>query len=254
MEKISDKLHISTITFISEIDSNIDLKNLYEKFNSDDDIKYIEYGNNPVKGEKVKKIKKPRNKKEKKYFYNQLTLHINCEKIVNVKIFNNGKIQMTGVKSKDQGKKVVSIFLNKLSSLSLEDKELVLENINPQITKYKIALINSDFNIGFKINREILHRIIIDKNYYSSFEPSIYPGVNIKYYFNKNNKNNGICHCSVPCDGKGKNGLCKKITIAVFNSGNIIITGGNSVDHLLTAHKFIHDLINERKNDLKIKE
>ena len=232
MEKISDKLHISTITFISEIDSNIDLKNLYEKFNSDDDIKYIEYGNNPVKGEKVKKIKKQKNNKEKKCFYNQLTLHINCEKIVNVKI-------------KDQGKKVVSIFLNKLSSLSLEDKELVLENINPQITKYKIALINSDFNIGFKINREILHRIIIDKNYYSSFEPSIYPGVNIKYYFNKNNKNNGICHCSV---------IVKLSISKIIHSGNIIITGGNSVDHLLTAHKFIHDLINERKNDLKIKE
>ena len=65
MENIPEKLHISTMTFISEIDSNIELKNLYKKLDIDDEIKYIEYGKNPEKGEKITKIKKPRQKKEK---------------------------------------------------------------------------------------------------------------------------------------------------------------------------------------------
>ena len=31
-------------------------------------------------------------------FFNQATLHILLNKIINVKVFNNGKIQMTGLK------------------------------------------------------------------------------------------------------------------------------------------------------------
>ena len=243
---INTKIRISTMTMISSIDSNIDLNNLYENFRISDKIKYIEYGKNPVKGEIFRKIKKPRKKKEKKYFYNQLTLHVFSDKLVNTKIFNNGRIQMTGVKSYDQGKQVVEIFLQELYSLSEEKKESIVDNSNPKINKYEVALINSDFDIGFKINREVLHRIIVSMNYYSSFEPSIYPGVNIKYYFNENN-NDGVCNCMDECNGKGKDGYCKKITIAVFNSGKIIITGGQSYLHLTTAYNFIYNLINEKK-------
>ena len=47
-----------------------------------------------------------------------------------------------------------------------------------------IVLINSDFDIKYKVQRDILHREIIDAGLYSSYEPCIYPGVNIKYYMN----------------------------------------------------------------------
>ena len=39
----------------------------------------------------------------------------------------------------------------------------------------------------------------------------------------------GICKCDCNCNGKGEGlgiGDCKRVTIAVFNSGKIIITGG----------------------------
>ena len=65
---------------------------------------------------------------------------------------------------------------------------------------------------------------MIDKEYYSTFESCIYPGVKIKYYYNENNTNNGICNCDGCCNGKGINGDCKSITIAVFNSGKALIT------------------------------
>ena len=55
---------------------------------------------------------------------------------------------------------------------------------------------------------------------YSSYELCIYPGVNIKYYYNKDSEgtsNAGICKCSKCCNGKGcLHGLCKKVTIVVF--------------------------------------
>ena len=110
-------------------------------------------------------------------------------------------------------------------------------------------MINSDFNIGFKVNREVLHRIVISKGYYSSFEPSIYPGVNIKYYYNPLDYS-GLCKCDEVCDGKGKNGCCKKITVAVFNSGSTIITGAQSFDQLNKGYDFIMNVINEKKNEI----
>ena len=74
-----------------------------------------------------------------------------------------------------------------------------------------------------------------------------YPGVNIKYYLNPLRNNFGICDCEKPCNGKGLNDTCKKITIAVFKSGKIIITGGRNKNHIQKAYEFITEFIEENK-------
>ena len=66
--EINKNLRVSTMTVISGIDSNIDLKSLYENLDPTENIKYIEYFKQN-KGESIKKIKNPRTHKEKKYFY-----------------------------------------------------------------------------------------------------------------------------------------------------------------------------------------
>ena len=246
-------LRISTMTQIAEISSKINLNNLYKYLEPTDTIRYLSFGSELSKGEITKKIKKPRKDKEKKFFYNQITIHIFFEKIVNVKIFNNGRIQMTGLKKNNQGKEVIKIFLEEVNKLSEEYKKEIYEVSNPKFTWIKTVLINSDFDLHYKVDREALHRSIIDEGYYSSFEPCIYPGVNIKYYYNKFKGNNGICDCEKMCNGKGKDNTCKKITIAVFNSGKIIITGGNSMEHIEIAYNFIYNFIESRKDIIQMK-
>ena len=246
-------LRISTMTQIAEISSKINLNNLYKYLEPTDTIRYLSFGSELSKGEITKKIKKPRKDKEKKFFYNQITIHIFFEKIVNVKIFNNGRIQMTGLKSSEQGKEVIKIFLEEVNKLSEEYKKEIYEVSNPKFTWIKTVLINSDFDLHYKVDREALHRSIIDEGYYSSFEPCIYPGVNIKYYYNKFKENNGICDCEKMCNGKGKDNTCKKITVAVFNSGKIIITGGNSMEHIEIAYNFIYNFIESRKDIIQMK-
>ena len=246
---INENLRISTMTLISGIDSNIDLRNLYENLEINEHFRYIEYGSNPVKGEKHNKIKNPRKKKEIKYFYNQITIHVYVGKIVNLKVFNNGRFQMTGIKNIEQGVNVVNILYNFIVNLEDKKKEAIIDNLTPVKNEIKIGMINSDFDAKFKINREILHRIVISRGYYSSYEPTIYPGVNIKYYYNQND-NAGICKCTSECNGKGK-GCCKKITVAVFNSGKTIITGAQSYDHLNKAYDFITNVINDKKEEIK---
>ena len=83
----------------------------------------------------------------------------------------------------------------------------------------------------------------------SSYEPIMYPGVNMKYFYNKEFKNNGICKCSEKCKGKGKgcgNGNCKRITIAIFNSGKIIITGGRNFEQITESYNFINNILKNR--------
>jgi len=246
---IHPSLRISTMTLISHVDSVIDLKKVYDNISINDTITYLEYAENPPKGKKQKVVKRRKkdDHKKRKYFYNQVTMHINIGKIINVKIFNNGGFQMTGITDPSQSDKILS-FLTEL----LHEKELI-ESKN--IIDKEIVLINSDFDIGFKINREKLHRLVTDKEYYSSFEPIIYPGVNIKYYYNLSNPSqNGICQCDCICNGKGKNNNCKKITIAVFNSGKALVTGGRNIKEINTAHNFITNLIDENKELLIEKE
>ena len=104
--EINSNLRVSTMTLISEITSDINLKKLFDNLSINDKIRYIEYGSENQKGEK--KNKTARQKTIKKFFYNQITTHIFENKIVNVKIFNNGRIQMTGLKSKEQGINVIN--------------------------------------------------------------------------------------------------------------------------------------------------
>jgi hypothetical protein len=58
----------------------------------------------------------------------------------------------------------------------------------------------------------------------------------------------GRCECAqrynadAPCMGKGTGdgvGQCKKVTIAVFESGKILITGATSIPQVDAAYNFI---------------
>ena len=139
-------------------------------------------------------------------------------------------------------------------SESIEDLKMI------KINKIKTVLINSDFNTNFEIRRDELHNILKSKQKYniiSRYEPDIYPGVNNKYYWNrhyKDKKYEGKCYCTVPCEGKGDgygNGQCKKITIAAFQSGSIIITGANKVEHIKDARNFIIRVLRENYSTIK---
>jgi TATA-box binding protein (TBP) (component of TFIID and TFIIIB) len=239
-----DHLRISTITSILKISEDIDLQKIYDEVPITDYIPFIEFGScNQPKGFSKKMLRKKRKKTKKKTFYNQATIHvIHDDKIMNVKLFNNGNIQITGLKGVSQGPHLIEKLIQYFQDLSILDESVSL-------VSHKLVLINSDFDLGYEINRDALHNKIIEYGLYSSYEPCIYPGVNIKYFMNTNNYD-GICDCLTMCNGKGRadgDGDCKKVTIAVFKSGKVIITGGQHTDQLETAYRFIKNFIDERK-------
>jgi len=250
-----DQLRISTMTAIAELNTPINHDNLYKTLDPSKDILYMEYGGESPKGESSKKVKKSRKNVKRKMFFNQMTLHLFHKKIVNVKLFNNGKIQMTGLKYIEQGEEVIRKLVDIIQGIQREGSPIFIAGGDTTYSNYQIVLINSDFDIFYQINRENLHREIVKAGIYSSYESCIYPGVNIKYFFNTN-QSDGICCCDAMCTGKGNadgSGQCKKITIAVFMSGKIIITGGKNKEQLVIAHDFIKSFIDGKRELIELK-
>ena len=124
------------------------------------------------------------------------------------------------------------------------------------ITKYNITLINSDFYIGFKLNRTNVYNYILNEcGMLCDYDPCIYQGVLIKFYWNNTKTvQDGKCLCNVPCNGKGSgngNGQCRKITVSVFQSGNIIITGKACRSEIYYIYNYIVELLHKNVDELK---
>jgi TATA-box binding protein (TBP) (component of TFIID and TFIIIB) len=260
---IATKYRISTITSTGRINTEIDLKKLFDSLDiiqkdaEKKGIVYLEYGKNKfesiTKGELVKRKVKSRKIKQIKRFDNQATviMKINEDKIyyINMKIFKNGNIQMTGIKNIDDGIECVNLLIKFIKDQNTIENTIVLSKDEMILTNYKVQLINSDFKINMQIKREVLYKILIcEYNIVCSYEPCIYPGVKIQYFWNENI--NGQCVCEEHCSTKKKKAICKKITIAVFQSGCIIITGANTISQINDSYNFICKIIYDNYNIL----
>jgi TATA-box binding protein (TBP) (component of TFIID and TFIIIB) len=125
-----------------------------------------------------------------------------------------------------------------------------LKNQDAHVKNFNIVLINSDYKSNFRINQKKLHPLIVNKyKIFSTFEPTIYPGVKSMYYWNSDYHDypvKGKCYCVKKCNGKGNgkgDGNCKKVTTAVFQSGSVLITGGRSMEQIQDGYAFINSIL-----------
>jgi TATA-box binding protein (TBP) (component of TFIID and TFIIIB) len=167
--------------------------------------------------------------KEKSAFYNCFVLflriyHNNIFKETHIKIFNTGKIEIPGIQSDDQ----LYIIIQKLLELL---KIYVDKTIECNYQNTENVLINSNFNCGFYINREILYSLLRNKyNINAIYDPCSYPGIRCIYYHNM-------------CD------KIVKISYMIFRTGSILIVGKCDEDVLNIVYNFIKNiLLNEYVN------
>jgi TATA-box binding protein (TBP) (component of TFIID and TFIIIB) len=148
------------------------------------------------------------------------------EKPVNVKLFENGSIQMTGCICMEDCIHATKILCKEFGKIKgiLENNKIkpikFVKNLDAlsvsKIRDVNIVMINTIFKIGFNINRFELYKILLAKNINCTYEPCVHACVNIKY-----NYDNRI------------------ISIFVFESGSIIIAGARIKNHIVNAYKFI---------------
>ena len=193
-----------------------------------------------------------------KTFFNQATLVVRKKlsedrgwKEVNIKMFANGGIQMTGVPTSEFSQETIQYVIQ-----AINEKDPEIFTGKSGMTKFRVQLINSDYSINRQIYQEKLHKILSNTyNLFSSHESTIYQGVNTKYYYNKKGDvlKPGICVCKNPCTGQGTgdgDGDCKRITISPFSSGKIIITGAREMDQINEAYEFFNEILMEHRNEI----
>ena len=159
--------------------------------------------------------------KEKSAFYNcfVLSLRINIAnsfKEMHIKIFNTGKIEIPGIQNDEQ----LNIIINNLLSIL---NEYVDPNITCNYKDTEDVLINSNFNCGFYINREILYSILRNKyNINAIYDPCSYPGIRCIYYCNNNTT---------------------KISYMIFRTGSILIVGKCNEETLNIVYEYIKNIL-----------
>jgi TATA-box binding protein (TBP) (component of TFIID and TFIIIB) len=267
---------VSTITCNVDLGVNIDLNILYDNFEIGGKSKFIwiyypklpegenKRGEYPKKQRKVKKTASIK----KTSFDNQVTFLYKSANYPNLKLFKNGNIQITGVKDKDDVEVIVKQVIEEIKRIwEINGDISQTEDFKNKIGFYnfRIRMINTDFKTfgdegmteKFLIRRRALHMILISEKYNNkcSFEPGKYHGVKLEFFWNKEKEiQNGLCCCRDNCFGKGNgvgNKNCKKITIAIFESGSVLITGGISFIQIEDAYKYITEIFRNHKKEIK---
>lgn len=268
MDSITD-YKISTITATGSVNTDVNLDLMYAYISiqakkDEEGVLYAEFGNNKKGISKKANVNKRKTNTTTKKFDNQLTLEYRVKlhdnfTVINCKIFKNGNIQMTGVKYLEQGRTFIDKLICDIRRIHSKYPEVVKDVTQLRNMNYMIRMINCDYKIGFNIKRDMLFRSMIsDYDNMCSYEPCIYPGVKIQYMWNINNtQRDGVCCCSTSCvNGKG-DGMndthCKKITVAVFQSGCIIITGAQSKEQIDETYAWINDIIIKNKDKIEKK-
>jgi TATA-box binding protein (TBP) (component of TFIID and TFIIIB) len=257
IENLPDGLCISTMCSTCKLNTKLNITNIqsYLQLNPNDilSIEKDTIKSLITKSKYKKKKKEDTQKKSGTYFYNQITVDIRIthgetknldkEPKINVKLFKNGTIQMSGCKSINDTNIILNKLLYRLKEIKaiLEDgkiiEKLFIEDYDSiAITDFNIYMINTNYRLNLLIDRPKLYNLLLKKKIKTIYEPCNRACVIIKYTPSLNNAEE------------------KEVSIFIFQEGNIIITGARSISHILSAYNYTNNILLTHKDDIIKKE
>lgn len=153
-----------------------------------------------------------------------------------VKVFNTGKLEIPGI----QNEKIFNIILEKVITIL----QPYFENkINYKDNSTETVLINSNFNCGFFINREVLYEILRNKyNIQAIYDPCSYPGIQCKFYYNPDvGVQTGI---QISAENKELYKNIKEVSFMIFRTGSVLIVGKCDENVLIIIYEFLKIILN----------
>lgn len=248
-----------------------------------------------TKGKKILKV-------DDDYMYNSCSIIIKPSKdikAVNVRLFSDSAMTITGGLHETDGYYAAQELLNefvKNGSIIKGIKKLDVHAATESARKknkviyplpsddfisglkvyHNVTLINSNFVTHFRIDLEILYKLLIknEEELFVVYNPNHHRGIQISYFWNPNNENNdknkklcyqendiqnGICNCIKKCSTKknrkktysvfdvknasNNQDACTKVKICVFKTGSISLIGGTSEIHTKSAYMFINHIL-----------
>ena len=196
-----------------------------------------------------KDIMSYRNKK-KSAFYNCFVLIIRLKigeifKEFHVKVFNTGKLEIPGIQKEDDFQRILKYIIVVLKPLvkntteSLDYKEGTTETV----------LINSNFNCGYYVNRELFYDILRYKyNIQAIYDPCSYPGIQCKFYFNPDITIQSGSQISEQNKELYKN--VSEVSFMVFRTGSVLIVGKCDETILFKIYDFLKNIFYEEYNEI----
>lgn len=173
--------------------------------------------------------------KKKQAFYNCFVMIIRLKiadefKEFHIKVFNTGKLEIPGVQNDSMFELVLKTIIS------------ILQPHSPTQLSYNktsdTVLINSNFNCGFYIDREALYDILRYKyNIQAIYDPCSYPGIQCKFYYNKDI---GVqTGKQITTENKVKYSNIVEVSFMIFRTGSVLIVGMCDDDVLFEIYNFL---------------
>ena len=203
-------ISITTITmFAKQLIDPLLLKDFKEALGD----KQFEIPNGPTWAYRPpKKAKNPL----KKDFYNSISIGYRDITTKSMKVFPNGSMQLTGATDPKEGK---SIFKQAVKVIKAA---MGIDDSQTDYDKIRIAMINTNFCMGFTLDLDEVKDIFTSEGFQSSYTPDTYSAVTTRFY---------------PIEGR------KRVTVNIFNSGSVIVTGAESLKEITAAYLIINRLL-----------
>jgi hypothetical protein len=184
--------------------------------------------------------------KKKQAFYNcfVIIIRIKIESLFrefHIKVFNTGKLEIPGVQS------------DAMFEIVLQNIIQILQPHQTKLIEYKqksdTVLINSNFNCGFYINREILYDILRKKyNIQAIYDPCSYPGIQCKFHYN--NDIGVQTGTQIKTENKEKYNNITEVSFMIFRTGSVLIVGMCDEYVLHDIYKFLKCLLKAEFNNI----
>jgi hypothetical protein len=183
--------------------------------------------------------------KKKQAFYNcfVMILRINIDSIFrefHIKVFNTGKLEIPGVQSESMFETVLSYIIDILQPY--HTNKLLYNQSSDTV------LINSNFNCGFFIKRQMLYDILKSKyNIQCIYDPCCpYPGIQCKFYYNNDvDEQFGM---QITTEEKNKYKNITVVSFMIFRTGSVLIVGMCNEKIINNIYKFLTEIL---KNEFK---
>ena len=177
--------------------------------------------------------------KKKSAFYNCFVMILRIKindifKEFHIKVFNTGKMEIPGIQNDTIYETVLSTIL---TTLQPHIKEPL-----GYLQKSDTVLINSNFNCGYYISREVLFDILKQKyNIQCIYDPCSYPGIQCKFYYNPNVEiQTGK---QISAEDKQKYPNIVEVSFMIFRTGSILIVGMCDDNVLYVIYDFLKKIL-----------
>jgi hypothetical protein len=177
--------------------------------------------------------------KKKSAFYNcfVMILRIKINEIFkefHIKVFNTGKMEIPGIQND-------TIYEAVLSTILITLQPHMKESLG-YLQKSDTVLINSNFNCGYYISREVLFDILKQKyNIQCIYDPCSYPGIQCKFYYNPNVEvQNGK---QISAEDKQKYPNIVEVSFMIFITGSILMVGMCDDNVLYVVYDFLKKIL-----------